>query len=74
MCLRSQNKVLEMYAFTLAKTHKEKAATINVLAAVFLTPLLVGTSIAQTVHNLMQEEEYETRRSTMDDDVSCSTS
>lgn len=71
MCLRSQNKVLEMYAFTLAKTHKEKAATINVLAAVFLTPLL---SIAQTVHNLMQEEEYETRWSTMDDDVSCSTS
>lgn len=60
-----------MYAFTLAKTHKEKAAKINVLAAVFLTPLL---SIAQTVHNLMQEEEYETRWSTMDDDVSCSTS
>lgn len=72
MCLISQNKVLEMYPFTLAKTHKEKAATINLLAAVFLTGLLVGSGIAQTVHNLMQEEEYETRWSTMD--ASCSTS
>lgn len=72
MCLISQNKVLETYPFTLAKTHKEKAATINLLAAVFLTGLLVGSGIAQTVHNLMQEEEYETRWSTMD--ASCSTS
>lgn len=62
-----------MYPFTLAKTHMEKAATINVLAAVFLTGLLVGSGIAQTDHNLMQEEEYETRWSTMDD-VPCSTS
>lgn len=62
-----------MYPFTLAKTHMGKAATINVLAAVFLTRLLVGSGIAQTDHNLMQEEEYETRWSTIDD-VPCSTS
>lgn len=42
MCLISQNKVLEMYAFTLVKMHKEKATTTNVLAAVFLTRLLVA--------------------------------
>lgn len=60
-----------MYVFTLAKTRKEKATTINLLAAVLLTRLRVG--IAQTIHNLTKEEDYETGWSTMDD-VSCSTS
>lgn len=47
-----------MHVFTLAKTHKEKATTINVLATVLLTRQSVG--IAQTIPSLTQEEEYET--------------
>lgn len=60
-----------MYVFTLAKTRKEKAATISIFATVLLTQLLVG--IAQTISNQTQGEEYETGWSTMDD-ASCSTS
>lgn len=65
MCLISQNKVLEMYRFTLAKTHKEKAATINVFAAVFLTELLVGSGIAQTVHNRRKNIKHDGQRRMM---------
>lgn len=60
-----------MYVFTLAKTREEKVATINLLAAVLLTRPRVG--IAQTIHNLTKEEDYETGWSTMGD-VSCSIS